>query len=114
MTAHDERSDRAGQLRAGFEEPGAQAGAADEAREVRQERLTCTRVGFVVVIAGVVGLLAPLVHGHLAGVGTLFLAGGTALAAVGVLLAPRASPRLALAVVLAGLVVMVVGDPITP
>ncbi|MCM2580136.1 hypothetical protein [Streptomyces meridianus] len=114
MTAHDERSDRAEQLRDGSEAPGAQGVAADGAREVRQARLTCTRVGVVVVIAGVVGLLAPLVHGELAGVGTLFLSGGTTLAAVGVLLARRVPPRLALAVILAGLVVMVVGDPVMP
>lgn len=114
MTSHDEHRERAEQLRAGFEEQGEQGVAADEAREVQQKRLSYTMVGVVVMIAGVVALLAPLVHGELAGIGTLFLAGGTVLAAAGVLLARRASPRLAFALILTGLVVMVVGDPMMP
>lgn len=114
MTAHDERSDRAEQLRAGFEEHGERGVTADEARQARQRRLAVRVVGALAVVAALVAAVFRLSEGVPPGAWTLCYAGGAAIAALGIVLARRPSHRPAFALIVVGVVVMSLGDSMTP
>lgn len=112
MTGHGERTVRAEQLRAGFEGEAEQGVAADNARRERQKRNGYAAAGVVVIVAGLSGIVVRLTGGAAAGLWTALYAAGIAVGATGAVLARRVSPRIALAVIAAGVMVMSFGDSI--
>jgi uncharacterized membrane protein YjjP (DUF1212 family) len=113
MTGCADNDDRdAEQMRAGFQRQGEPGLAADAARQVRQKRLIYTAIGALVTVGGLVATIFRLTRGDAVGTWTGFYAAGTVVAALGVMLARRASPRLAFVVIVAGGAVMGLGDAV--
>ncbi|MGP3981260.1 hypothetical protein [Streptomyces sp. KR80] len=113
MTGYENEGDRTEQMRAGFQQQGEPGLAADAERQVRQKRLLYTALGALLTVLGVVATIFRLTRGDDVGPWTGFYAAGTILAALGVLLARRASLRLAFVVIVVGGAVAGLGDSVS-
>ncbi|MET8679858.1 hypothetical protein ABZW18_20325 [Streptomyces sp. NPDC004647] len=107
-----DEADRAERLRAGFQSQGAPGVTADAERQLRQKRLIYTVIGTLFAVLGLVLIVVRLMRGDGAGAWLGFYGAGAVVAALGALLARRASPRWAFAVIVIGGAVMGLGDQV--